>query len=422
MILDLPDSLRAVGTALALGLLVGLQREHTQHQQTGIRTFTLITVLGTILALAGQTLGGWVVAAGLVAVAALLVVGHLARMRADANGPGLTTEMAALLMYGVGVYLVLGHAAVAVAVGGGVAVLLSMKQPLHEFAHHLSEADVKAIMRFALISLVILPVLPNQAYGPYQVLNPHEIWLMVVLIVGISLGGYVALKWFGERAGTLLGGILGGLISSTATTVSFARRTRAAPEASGLAAVVVMIASAIAFVRVAALVGVVAPSAAGTVLPPLLAMFGVMAAIFAVLFLVVGRRGGDHIAEHGNPAELGPALVFGALYALVIFVVAVAKDGFGGGVLYGVAVVSGLTDLDAITLSTARLIDQGKLDAGTGWRLILVAAMANLVFKGLVVALLGSRRLLTYTIILFGLALVGGAAILMLWPGAAGAR
>jgi uncharacterized membrane protein (DUF4010 family) len=189
-----------------------------------------------------------------------------------------------------------------------------------------------------------------------------------------------------------------------------------------LAAVVVMIASAIAFVRVAALVGVVAPSAAGTVLPPLLAMFGVMAAIFAVLFLVVGRRGGDHIAEHGNPAELGPALVFGALYALVIFVVAVAKDGFGGGVLYGVAVVSGLTDLDAITLSTARLIDQGKLDAGTGWRLILVAAMANLVFKGLVVALLGSRRLLTYTIILFGLALVGGAAILMLWPGAAGAR
>ncbi|MBI1901993.1 MAG: MgtC/SapB family protein, partial [Planctomycetia bacterium] len=186
--------------AVGLGLLVGLQRERVRSPVAGIRTFALITVLGTISALLAAPFGGWIVGLGAVAVAAMLVVGNLALRRTRHIDPGMTTEVAALLMYGVGAYLVVGHAAIAVAVGGGVALLLHWKAPLHEFVARIGETDVTAIMRFVLVALVIYPVLPDQAYGPYQVLNPKQVWQMVVLIVGISLGGYVAYKLLGQKA------------------------------------------------------------------------------------------------------------------------------------------------------------------------------------------------------------------------------
>jgi uncharacterized membrane protein (DUF4010 family) len=262
---------------------------------------------------------------------------------------------------------------------------------------------------------VILPVLPNRAYDLYQVLNPFQIWLMVVLIVGIGLAGYVAYKIFGEKAGTVLGGLLGGLISSTATTLSYARRTASAPSGGALAALVIMIAAGTVFVRLLAEIAVVAPGQFTEFAPPLVAMFAACAVIAAFMY----RHGRDHDGEmplQGNPADLRSAIIFGALYALIIFAVAAAKDEFGARGLYTVAVLSGLTDMDAITLSTAQLAHQGRLEAGTGWRLILIASMANLAFKGGLVALLGSRELLRYVVVLFGAALVAGGAILWLWP------
>ena len=349
-----------LGLALLLGLLVGLQRERTEPSVAGIRTFPLITILGTVCALLAVDLGGWIVAAGLIAVAAMFVIANLARVKAGDVDPGLTTEMAALLMFGVGAYLVVGSMGVAVAIGGAVAVLLQLKQPMHELVARMGEADIKAIMQFALITLVILPVLPNRTFGPYEVLNPFKVWLMVVLIVGIGLSGYVAYKWLGGRAGTLLGGLLGGLISSTATTASYSRRTKDAPGSANLAALVIMLASAVVFVRVLIEMAAVAPTNFAKVSPPIFAMLAV-AALIATGVYFFAEHEKEQVPAHGNPAELRSALIFGGLYAVVILAVAAAKQHFNSSGLYVVAVLSGLTDMDAITLSTAQLVESDRL-------------------------------------------------------------
>jgi len=405
-----------LGVSLLLGLLVGLQRERTERSVAGIRTFPLITLSGTMCAWLGRQFGGWIVAAGLLGVAALFVVGHLARAKGSDADYGLTTEMAGVLMYGIGAFLVVGSMSVAVVCGGAVAVLLQWKKPLHRFASGLEENDIAAIMQFVLVTLVILPVVPNRVYGPLGVLNPFKIWLMVVLIVGISLSGYVTYKLFGARAGVLLGGVLGGLASSTATTVSYARLSRETRgESAGMAALVILLASAVMYGRLLVALAVVVPG-------HFLVLAGPLAVMMAVCVLVAGgsyrqaTTGKIPMAKHTNPAELKSALVFGALFAAILFAVAVAKQHLGQRGLYAVAAVSGLTDVDAISLSTAQLVSDRQVSALLGWRLILLATLANFVFKAGVVAVLGERRLWRQIVTRFGLVTLAGLALLWLWP------
>ena len=410
-----PELFAELATSLLLGLLVGLQRQRAESAVGGIRTYPLIAAFGTLSGWLAVEHGGWVIAAGLIALAALLVVSNFMLARSGDTDSGQTSEVAALLLYGIGAYVVFGDTAVAVVLGGAIAVLLHYKDMLHAFAARIGERDVTAIMQFVLITLVILPVLPNQTYGPYAVLNPFQVWLMVVLIVGISLIGYVAYKFFGAKEGAVLGGVIGGLVSSTATTVSFARRTATTPSSSGLAALVIMIASGSVFARVIAEVGVVAPAHFRQIVPPLVAMLVVSVVI--TVFLYLHTR--DHHArmpEHGNPADLRTAMIFGGMYALIVFVVAATKAEFGEQGLYVVAVLSGLTDMDAITLSTSQLVNQGRLETETAWRMILVASLANLGFKGVLVATLGNRELFRDIAVAFGVAIAAGGAFLWLWP------
>jgi uncharacterized membrane protein (DUF4010 family) len=249
-------------------------------------------------------------------------------------------------------------------------------------------------------------------------LNPRNIWLMVVLIVGINLAGYVAYKLFGSDAGTLLGGVLGGMVSSTATTVSFSRRTSAAAEYVPLAAVVILIATTIASIRTVVEIAVVAPSVFWHLALPLITLVVWLALISAAMYYL-GRGAEARISEHSNPAELKAAILFGGLYALVVLAVAAAKDYqqyLGAAGLYTVAVLSGLHDLDAITLSTANFVELGELESDLGWRLIAIATMSNLVMKGIFVAVLGHRRLLGWVAAGFGAGFLGGIALLLLWP------
>ncbi len=412
----IPETFLQLAVALGLGLLVGLQRERMDSAIAGIRTFPLITLFGAVAGMLGKVLGGWVVAAGLVAAAGLVTAGNLARMHKGEADPGQTTEFTALVMYGIGAWLVVGpRMAEAIVLGGVVAILLHLKQPLHQLAERMGEKDVRAIMQLVLLALVILPLVPDRTFGPYGVLNPFQIWWMVVLIVGLSLLGYVAYKIFGARAGAALGGVLGGIISSTATTVSYARRSKEDPESSRLAALVVVIASTVVFGRVLVEIAAVAHGSFADLAPPLAAMLGVMAALSAAVWLA-DRRSMAEPPEPGNPADLKSALFFGLVYAGVLLAVAFARDRFGTAGLYTVAAVSGLTDVDALTLSTSRLVDGGKLAAADGWRAILIAVLSNLVFKMGVVAVLGSRRMLGRIAVLFGAALLGGGVILWLWP------
>lgn len=420
--MELEPTLLRLGLALALGLLVGLQRERAASRVAGVRTFALITLFGAVAGLTVAPFGPWLVPAGALALAALLVVGNIAKLRIDPD-PGLTTEVTALLMFAVGAYLVVGHLGAAVAVSGAVVLLLHFKEPMHHVVRSMGEGDMAAIMQFALVTLVILPVLPDRAFGPHDVLNPREIWWMVVLIVSINLAGYVASKVFGTRSGALLGGALGGLISSTATTVSLARRSRAVvagahgtPAQAGLAALVIIVASTVAFLRVLLEIAVVAPSLLAEVAAPLGAMLGCLLAVSAAAYLLERGQGSAPFGEQGNPADLKLALIFGALYAIVILAVAVAQHRYGDAGMYPVAVISGMTDTDAITLSTSNLAAQGRLGAPTAWRLILLAVLANIAFKGACACVLGSAGLRRRIVVLFGLALAGGAAILRFWP------
>jgi uncharacterized membrane protein (DUF4010 family) len=407
--------LQQLAVAFGLGLLLGLQRERTESSLGGIRTFPLIAIFGTICALLEKSFGGWVIAAGLLALVAIVIYSNFAKMKSGAIDPGMTTEVAALLLYGLGAYVVVGNMAIAVVVGGAVAALLHFKKPLHQLAGAIGEHDMRAIMQFVLLALVILPALPNQDLGPYGVWNPFQIWLMVVLIVGISLSGYIAYKILGARAGTLLAGILGGLISSTATTVTYARRTAGNASLASLAAFVIMIASCVSLARVLVEVAAVAPQSFASLAPPLTVMLGA-ALLIATAMYFLQRSRDSRMPEQKNPAELKTAIIFGALYALVLLAVAAAKERFGSTGLYTVAAISGLTDMDAITLSSARLVESGRTDASTGWRAILVAALSNFVFKFGTVALLGDRSLTLGVGVAFGLAVIFGALILGLWP------
>jgi uncharacterized membrane protein (DUF4010 family) len=294
-----------------------------------------------------------------------------------------------------------------------------MKSTLHSLVKRMGAEDVRAVFRFALITLVILPVLPRESMGPYKAFNFFEIWLMVVLIVGISLGGYVLLKLFGSKAGTILGGILGGIISSTATSVSFARRTRQMPELAAMAAAVIMLATAIADLRLVGLAIAVDSQHASIIAWPLMTLFGAMILITLVAFAfgVKGSQTGPtQIEAHGNPAEMRPAIIFAILYAVITFAVIVGQEHFKSKGLYPIASISGLTDLDALTLSTARLCSQGKVDPDTTWRVIVVATLSNLAFKGGAVAFLGTRALAWRVSLLFGLSALAGLALLFFWP------
>jgi len=406
---------QSLALALGLGLLVGLQREFTAHHVTGIRTFTLLTVLGALLGLLSPTVGVWLLVAGFFAVAAVLAVGTVLSHLGRQEELGLTTEVAGLVMYAVGVALAYGQTELGLIVGGGVAVLLQGKKPLHTLVGRFSESDIRAIFNLVLLALVILPVLPNRGYGPYGVLNPFEIWLMVVLIVGISVGGYIAYKFLGVRAGTLLGGVLGGLISSTAATVSYARRTRHAAEAVGLAAFVIVIASTIVFGRVIFEIALVAPELLPAIGPPLIVVMLVMGVLAAVMYWTRGGEA-EQMPVGGDPSQLKAAVLFGLLYAAVLFAMAAGQQGLGRQGLYLVAAISGLTDMDAITLSTAQLMKRGELPVETGWRMILLGALSNLVFKGAAVAVLGHRLLLRRISLAFGIVLLCGGLLLVLWP------
>jgi uncharacterized membrane protein (DUF4010 family) len=396
--------------------LVGLQREHTKHWMPGLRTFPLITVFGTVAALLSLEFGGWVVVGGLVGMTAVLAIPAFFRIRQEQPDPGTTTAVAALLMYAVGALLVVLHdqMGVAVAIGGGLAVLLQYKPEMHRFAQKLGDEDLKAIMQFVLITCVILPVLPNRAYDPFGVLNPRHAWWMVVLIVGMSLGGYIVYKFLGRDVGILLGGFLGGAISSTATTVSYSRQARAGATDCRVPAIVIMIASTIVFIRVLVEIAVVAPGFLATAAPPVLVLMILTMAPSLVLWYRV-RKHPAQMPEQENPTQLKSAIFFGAMYAVVLLAMAAAKHYLGARATYAVAALSGLTDMDAVTLSVAGNAKTDPWFAAQGWRLIILAAVANLVFKAGLVGLLGNRRLLRQILLLYAVPLAGGIAMLFLW-------
>jgi uncharacterized membrane protein (DUF4010 family) len=286
-----------------------------------------------------------------------------------------------------------GHASSAVMLAIATTVLLYFKAELHGISKSLTPVDLISMLQFGVLALVILPILPDHNFGPYDALNPRNIWLMVVLISGVSLAGYAALRIVGARHGAALIGMFGGLVSSTATTMIFARHARSHEALARTAMVVILLANIVVLVRLGVVSFVVAPAILPTLLPILGA--GMALGIVATFWGWRQLQSGEDLPmpEVTNPTEIKSALGFGALYALVLVLSAWLQDIAGSGGLYLLALASGLTDVDAITLSSLRMLGMEKIDAAQAATAIALATLSNLCFKAGLVVVIGGGPL-----------------------------
>ncbi len=378
------------GTALAIGFLLGLQREHAAGQPreesffAGIRTFPLLALIGCGAGLlAAESGSAWPLGVAIVLAGGLILVAYAGTSRLGHHG--ITTETAALLTVVIGALCYYGQTGIAAALGVAVMALLSLKGELHGLAGKVTREDLIATLKFGVITAVILPVLPNRNFGPppIDVLNPYKIWWMVVLISGLGFLGYLLIKVVGASRGIGITGFLGGLVSSTAVTLTFAERSRREPDLARVFAVAVTVAWTTMFARVIVEVAVTNRDLLGHVWIPMAAAGG--AGLTYALYLFLRQRAAEEkeAMDFKNPFELGPALTFGLLYGFILLVSRLAQHWFGAGGVYLSAVLAGLTDVDAITLSMAELSQPGgDLELGVASRAVTLAAMSNTVVKG----------------------------------------
>jgi uncharacterized membrane protein (DUF4010 family) len=380
-------------SSLAIGLLIGLERERTPSAKAGLRTFALVALLGTLAAMLSEMIDlPWLLVAGWVVVGLMIIAAYFTNPPEEAD-PGTTTVAALLLCYGLGALNWFGQTTLAVMLAVGVTALLYFKPELRGMTQRLTRRDLVSILQFAVLTFVVLPILPDRSYGPYGALNPHQVWLMVVLISGISLAGYVALRFFRSRYGAVLLGLLGGLVSSTATSLVYARHSRDNANLVRLSVMVILIANMVVLVRIGVVTMVVAPP----VLVHLLPILGT-GLLFGLVVLVAGWRRQRApmdlpVPETANPTEIHAALGFGLLYGVVLLASAWLTDIAGSKGTYAVALVSGLTDLDAITLSSLRLFELGQLTPAHVAGSVALAYFSNMLFKFGLVLFIGGKEL-----------------------------
>lgn len=389
-----PEHLPALLTSLGVGLLIGLERERNPAARAGLRTSALVALLGTVCALiAERTASPWIIAAGLLMVGGMMIAAY--HSHPDEHDPGTTSIIALLLCFSYGAMVTLGFRTQAVMLAVITTALLYFKPELQTLSKSLTRRDIISILQFGVLSLVILPILPNRDLGPYDALNPAQIWWMVVLVSGVSLSGYAALRFFGQRHGAPLLGLFGGLVSSTATTLIFSRHAHNEPRLQPLSLLVILLANLVVLVRLGVVAAIVQPGILVHLLPVLGS--GLLAGV--ILIVLIWRRIGPTNSapdlELRNPTEIRASLSFALVYAVVLLLSALLADYFGNRGVYAAALVSGLTDVDAITLSSLRLFGMDKLTGSEAVTSILIAVLANLAFKLGIIAVVGGRRLLT---------------------------
>ena len=386
--------------ALALGVLLGLERERTKTETTfaGVRTLGLLALAGGIAAYVDGTLARpWLGVGVFAAVAALIVTSYAVTARAGEFG--ITTELSAMLAFLIGFLCVWGEVGLAAGLAVASGAILALKGWLHRLSHRIEPADVEATLKFAIVSIIVLPLVPDRNFGPppFDVINPYKVWLMVVLISGLDFASYLLTKIVGPEHGIGLTGLLGGLVSSTAVTLGFARRSRQHPEQASPLALGILIAWTVMFVRVVALVAAVDRG----LLPRLaaaMAAFGVPSlAVCALLWRRQRSAATASVSAGENPFELGQAIRFGLIFAVVTVGAKAARVYLGTAGLYLAGAIAGLTDVDAIALSMAQLARTDPDSIQPAAITIVLAVLSNTLFKAGLAATLGAppvRRLI----------------------------
>lgn len=416
--MNLQADLQGLGIALALGLLVGIERGwHLRDQAdgtrvAGVRTFGLVGLLGGVTALLAGSFGSpLILAGGFVGFAVLLTAGYVATAR-RATAVGMTTEIAALLTFSFGAMAVRGNALPAAAATVAVLVLLRTKDKLHGFVARIREKEIGAGITLLLLTLVLLPLLPTEPVDPWGAVAPRAVLWMVILVAGLSFLGYVAVRVAGPRVGLLATGVLGGLASSTAVTLSLSRMARAEPLHARVLAAGVIAAGAVMPLRVFTIASILNRSMASRLALPAAAM-AVGAGIACVLLLrrkeastVVGAPPIE------NPLELGTALRLAAVLVVILLLAGVIRERAGDWGVYALAIASGSVDVDAITMSLSRMSDH-QVSGEMATRGIALAVGTNTAFKMGLAFVVGGARAGRLVALGLGLSLALGAVALV---------
>jgi len=385
--------------SLALGLLVGIERERAfsgenRHIPFGARTFALIALLGTLAAHLSNPAVAFALAAF---VATITIAAYLRPPVEGRHDSGTTTEVAAMITFGIG-WLAAGEPRLAAMLGVIVAAVLWLKPRIHAFAHEgLNDQEVKAALTFLVIALVVLPLVPNRYVDPWDIANPSKLWLLFVLIAGVGFAGYIAVRALGPTRGLATAGFFAGLVSSTAATLSLSQRARTQPEFTGAFATGIVLANVASALAQMLVVAVAAPALLGdaAVLLGAPILVGALGTVAAIWFL--RRRavpGPDAAFRLANPLELKPALAMAAAFAVVLAVAAVAGRLFGTYGVIATAAIAGTNDVHAATLAASTLAVAGSISPHDALLAMLVAFVVNMVVKVTIAGFAGSRQLL----------------------------
>lgn len=415
-----------LGVALVSGLLIGLEREQSAPDdpeerkrdfQGGVRTHPLVALTGALTALLSTHFGFGMVLAGLGLIGVFLFLAYWGSLQKDRE-LGLTSELAFVVSFLLGVFSTSKgivespeqRAFVTIAVAVVVTLLLSAKPPLHRLAQKVSKEDVFATLKFLIVAVVVLPVLPNRAFGPLAVLNPFKIGLMIVLIAGVDFFGYVALRVLGPGRGLGVMGFLGGLASSTAVTLSVANRAKETPKLAPAYALAAVMASSVMAPRVLVMVALIHPTLALSIWIPLVgvALGGAISSYVLYHRSRTQTKQKTELEVH-NPFELAAALKWGAIFTGVLFLSKFAAVKLGQSGSYAAGVISGTTDVDAITLSMVDLAKSGYVTNIVAVTTILLAVAANTIVKGIMATIIGGWAFGKLVVSAFGAMLAGGA-------------
>lgn len=409
------DVARDFGSALLIGALIGIEREKRNAREgfgiAGLRSFVMLAQAGAIGGYLAHTLAlAWLFAAVVVASGAVVVAGYLAAARSRPDQLGLTTELAALVTVMLGGLTTTGHRELAVGLGVATAALLAYKQPLHELVGRLGWEDLLVGLRFLVAAFLVLPLLPDEAIDPWGAIRPYKLWLLVLLISGLSLVGYVATRWLGPGRGIAITAATGGLVSSTAVTLTFAKQSRDADAPTKALAGGVLLAWGVMFVRVLVAAAVVAPALLEPLALPFAAMAVACAACSATL-LLRGRRSEAPVVDEvplKNPFSLLAASKFALLFAAVQLLLVAGREVLPQNGVYAVAALAGLTDVDAITMSMAERANADAAEVPIAVAAIAIAALANTLVKAGIAAATG-KGLARPVLVATGLVVAAGA-------------
>lgn len=409
-----------LGIALGLGLMIGLERgwrtreEPAGHRVAGIRTYGILGLLGGIAGLLSKNPGPAVTAIAAFGVVAAILLGYRAALKTFRNNVSVTATLTAILTFLLGMLATLGYPTIAVAAAAVTVLLLAMREPLHSWLATLDATDIQATARYGIIALVVLPLLPDQAYGPYAAWNPRSLWLVVVLITGLSFAGYIAGKRLGPARGTIAAAAVAATVSSTAVISELSRRLRDPAEDAGTLKAGIAAASAVMFVRVTVLTAVLAQPAL-PVFALTISVATLVAGVWALLLArrAIGTKTGNLPVR--NPFDLLPAIGFAAIVGIMVLASRWAITRFGDAGLATLLGLTGLYDVDSAIITVANL-PKGVIAPESAGLLLALPMIVNTLVKAVIAVMFaGPRRGWSAALPLFAAAMAATAGAGAVW-------